>query len=158
VNPTLNYTVGTVVTFTVIETDTLPHDLYIAKGTNENMAAYYSVIGAINPIPGSVYTGEWYALAVGTYTYWCEVHPTTMVGTINVLPANSSSGSSPSVSPATPVGLHHAVAGVNFFGTQVNSAGIQGTHSRFAGIVQIGSTAISLFPSFFSMVEAGLKL
>jgi len=115
VNPTLNYTVGTVVTFTVIETDTLPHNLYIAKGTSENLAAYYSVIGAINPILGSKYTGEWYAQTPGTYTYWCQVHPTTMVGTINVVAANSSSvisniNQNPSIVSISP---HQAVSGVN---------------------------------------------
>ncbi|MEM0155127.1 MAG: hypothetical protein QW597_00800 [Thermoplasmataceae archaeon] len=160
INPTLNYTVGTVVTFTVIETDTLPHDLYIAKGSNENMAAYYSVIGAINPIPGSVYTGEWYALAVGTYTYWCEVHPTTMVGTINVLPVNSSSGSggSPSVNPALPVGSQHRVTGINFPDAQGLSMGISGMHSGFMNLVQVGINGILTFPPFLSLVEAGLKL
>jgi plastocyanin len=108
VNPTLNYTAGTVVTFTVIETDSLPHNLYIAKGTSENLAAYYSVIGAINPIPGSKYTGEWYAQTPGVYTYWCQVHPTTMVGTINVLPANSTSISNNIVKSTelAPVGVH----------------------------------------------------
>ncbi len=108
VNPTLNYTAGTVVTFTVIETDSLPHNLYIAKGTSENLAAYYSVIGAINPIPGSKYTGEWYAQTPGVYTYWCQVHPTTMVGTINVLPANSTSISNNVVKSTelAPVGVH----------------------------------------------------
>ena len=126
VNPTLNYTVGTVVTFTVIETDSLPHNLYIAKGTSENLAAYYSVIGVINPIPGSKYTGEWYAQTPGVYTYWCEVHPTTMVGTINVLAATSSSISSNVVkntelasvgihSPATHATLSHAAVMQNAF-------------------------------------------
>ncbi len=128
VNPTLNYTVGTVVTFTVIETDSLPHNLYIAKGTSENLAAYYSVIGAINPIPGSKYTGEWYAQTPGVYTYWCQVHPTTMVGTINVLPANSTSISNNVVKstelaplgihlPATHATLSHAAVVQNVFAT-----------------------------------------
>jgi len=108
INPTLNYTVGTVVTFTVINTDSLPHNLYIAKGTSENLASYYSVIGAINPIPGSKYTGEWYAQTPGVYTYWCQVHPTTMVGTINVLPVNSTSISNNMVKSTelAPAGVH----------------------------------------------------
>lgn len=150
VNPTLNYTAGSVVTFTVIETDTLPHNLYIAKGTSENLGAYYSVIGAINPILGSKYTGEWYAQTPGTYTYWCQVHPTTMVGTINVVAANSSAASSnlqenPSVSS---IGVHPTVNGVNFN---------LGSNSQFLGAgLQQNSVQLNLhlcFTNALSLIE-----
>ena len=129
VNPTLNYTAGTVVTFTVIETDSLPHNLYIAKGTSENLAAYYSVIGAINPIPGSKYTGEGYAQTPGVYTYWCQVHPTTMVGTINVLPANSTSISNNVVkgTELAPVGVHSPAIQLSFSHAVNKQGGLSAT-------------------------------
>lgn len=161
VNPTLNYTVGTLITFNVIETDTLPHDLYIAKGTSEDMSAYYSVIGAINPVPGSQYSGVWYAATAGVYTYWCQVHPTTMVGTINVVASTNSSAVSTSspISQITSLTSPH----INLAGTDVVQPLIQHIsheNNPFADKMNhVAETVsvLSLLSSPLSQIAIGLK-
>lgn len=112
INPTLSYQVGTVVTFTVTEEDGAPHTLTInpggsasnpVSGESRSGATTVLSIAQITQTKGHVSTGKFYFSKAGVYTYWCTVHPTTMVGLIYV---NASASSS--VSHATP---HPSVSG-----------------------------------------------
>lgn len=105
-NPTLNYSVGTVVTFVVTEEDGEPHTLTINPGgstsnpvSGESRSSQYTIlsISQITQTKGHVAKGQYYFDKPGIYTYWCTVHPTTMVG---ILYVNSTSGSSSSTSVA----------------------------------------------------------
>ena len=85
VNPTLYIANNTVVTFTVIEEDGEPHTLTINPGTSET--SYQDTLlstAQITTIPGHVSTTKAYFDTIGVYTYWCTVHPETMVGLIYV--------------------------------------------------------------------------
>ncbi len=105
-NPTLNYTVGTVVTFKVTEADTAPHTLTINPGgsasnpiSGETRTGAYTVlsIADITQTKGHLSTGQFYFNKPGIYTYWCTVHPTTMVGLIYV--NSTSSSTSATIAP-----------------------------------------------------------
>ncbi|MCL4451705.1 MAG: cupredoxin domain-containing protein [Candidatus Thermoplasmatota archaeon] len=85
VNPTLYIANNTVVTFTVIEEDGEPHTLTINPGSSET--SYQDTLlstAQITTIPGHVSTTKAYFDSIGVYTYWCTVHPETMVGLIYV--------------------------------------------------------------------------
>lgn len=85
VNPTLYIANNTVVTFTVIEEDGEPHTLTINPGSSET--SYQDTLlstAQITTIPGHVSTTKAYFDTIGVYTYWCTVHPETMVGLIYV--------------------------------------------------------------------------
>jgi plastocyanin len=69
----------------------LQHDVVIAAGTNQQAPAVFT--GALVQGPGSqVYAIK--PLQPGSYFYFCEVHPTTMTGTLTVAPEPS--GGAPS--------------------------------------------------------------
>lgn len=91
-NPTLNYTTNELITFAVTEADGLPHTLVIAPGPKET-GSYWTVLtqSQITQTIGHVSQGQFMFTQPGTYTYWCTVHPATMVGTIIVTPGNSTS-------------------------------------------------------------------
>ncbi|GGM78047.1 hypothetical protein GCM10007108_15260 [Thermogymnomonas acidicola] len=84
VNPTLYFKPGTKVVFTVIEEDGLPHTLTINPGKTENRGNAYTVlsIAQITQTIGHKSTGIYVFDKTGYYTYWCTVHPTTMVALI----------------------------------------------------------------------------
>lgn len=99
-DPTLNYSVGTVVTFMMTEGDTQPHTLTINPGgsasnpvNGETMTGAITVltIAQITQTKGHHSEGQYYFSKPGIYTYWCTIHPETMVGLIYV---NSTTGSS----------------------------------------------------------------
>ncbi len=108
VNPTLNYSVGTVVTFQVTEEDSQPHNLYVVSApsnpTNgpisyENAGQGYKILSTsdITQTPGHTTTGKYYFSKAGIYVYWCDIHKQTMVGWVYV---NATSSSSVVSSPA----------------------------------------------------------
>lgn len=107
VNPVLNYSTGTVVTFIVTEEDTQPHTLTInaggnpsnpQAGENGNNATTILSTSQITVTKGHVSQAQFYFANPGIYTYWCIIHKTTMVGVIYV---NGSAVSS-SVSSSAP--------------------------------------------------------
>ncbi len=100
-NPTLVFQVGTVVNFTIIEADTLIHNLAINPGTSE--ASNATIVASIAPPTGSVQKAQVYFYSTGIYTYWCTVHPTTMVGLIYVNKTVSSVYSLPPLPSGYPV-------------------------------------------------------
>ena len=85
VNPTITILNGTVIHFTVIEEDGQPHTLTINPGPAESTVFDTLLsISQITTTPGAVSHTTAYFPKVGVYTYWCTVHPTTMVGLIYV--------------------------------------------------------------------------
>ncbi len=91
-NPTITILNGTLVHFTVIEEDNQPHTLTINPGSSES--SYSDTLlstSQITTTPGHISYVTAYFDTVGVFTYWCTIHPTTMVGLINVvssLPSN----------------------------------------------------------------------
>ena len=100
-NPTLVFQVGTVVNFTIIEADALIHNLALNPGTSE--ASNATIVASIAPPTGSVQKAQVYFDSTGIYTYWCTVHPTTMVGLIYVNKTVSSVYSLPPLPSGYPV-------------------------------------------------------
>lgn len=78
-NPTIYAKTHVLLEFKVIEQDDFPHTLTINPGNTENQN---SAIVSVNipPIPGTVVWVNWSFSQPGNYTYWCIVHPETMVG------------------------------------------------------------------------------
>lgn len=113
-NPTLVFQVGTVVNFTVIEEDTLPHTLAINPGAKELSNA--DIVLSIGPPQYSVVHGQVYFNTIGVYTYWCTVHPLTMVGLIYVNKTVSTSYSLPKLPANYPVNYSQTLS--------INSKGI----------------------------------
>lgn len=108
VNPALNYSVGTVVTFIVTEEDVQPHTLTINgggnpsnpyAGENGNNATTILSTSQITTTKGHVSQAQFYFSQPGIYTYWCIIHKTTMVGVIYVNGSASSSVSSAGPQP-----------------------------------------------------------
>lgn len=101
-NPTLVYKVGTAVTFQVVEGDTAPHTLTINPGPNENRntASNLLSITQITQTFGHKSEASIVFNKAGTYTYWCTVHPVTMVGTIIIESGNSTQNATSSITPA----------------------------------------------------------
>jgi plastocyanin len=84
-NPTISIANNTVVNFTVIEEDGQPHTLTINPGPAES--SYQDTLlttSQITTIPGHTSHTQAYFDKIGIYTYWCIVHPETMVGLIYV--------------------------------------------------------------------------
>ena len=85
INPTLVVANDTVVCFTVIEEGNQPHTLTIAPGSSES--SYQDTLltpSQITTVPGTVSHVKAFFDTPGVYTYWCTVHPETMVGTLYV--------------------------------------------------------------------------
>lgn len=94
-NPTLHESTHVLLEFKVIEQDNLPHTLTINPGPNESSSnAIFSV--NIPPVTGTIVWANWTFNDPGVFTYWCEVHPETMVGLllINASQNNTSNSSS----------------------------------------------------------------
>lgn len=92
-NPVLNERLHTLLEFKVIEQDGLPHTLTINPGPNESTSN--DIVNV--PIPttiGSVTWVNWSFESPGLYTYWCEVHPETMVGKLYVNSTSNSTSTS----------------------------------------------------------------
>ncbi|MEM0141572.1 MAG: hypothetical protein QXN66_06035 [Thermoplasmatales archaeon] len=101
-NPTLYAKTHVLLEFKVIEQDGLPHTLTINPGPNES--ASNAIVNVVIPTTiGSVTWVNWSFANPGVYTYWCEVHPETMVGAliINASTSNATNSSAPVV-PYTP--------------------------------------------------------
>lgn len=85
VNPTIVIPPNTLVYFTVIEEDNQPHTLTIdhlaVESTNSQTLLSRS---DITTTPGHVSHAQGYFNETGRYTYWCIVHPQTMVGALYV--------------------------------------------------------------------------
>ena len=91
-NPTFNITAGTRIVFTVIEDDTAPHTLTIADSPSESSTHLTLVTTSqLTQIIGHTVVASYVFNKVGTWTYWCEIHPTTMVGKINVIASANTS-------------------------------------------------------------------
>ncbi len=95
INPTLTIANNTVVNFTVIEEDGQPHTLTINPGSSES--TYQDTLlstSQITTIPGHKSYVQAYFDTIGVYTYWCTVHPETMVATlyVNATVSNTTSG------------------------------------------------------------------
>lgn len=84
-NPTIVIPPGTLVHFTVIEEDNQPHTLTVAPGAKETSTSATLLSKAdITTTPGHESHASAYFPTTGEYTYWCIVHPTTMVGQLYV--------------------------------------------------------------------------
>ncbi|MGP6293233.1 cupredoxin domain-containing protein [Caldiplasma sukawensis] len=94
-NPTMYFQVCTKVNFTVIEEDNLPHTLTINAGPNETSSTLTLLTTSdITQTPGHVSKANYTFFKSGEYTYWCTVHPTTMVGHIFINATSNSTSSS----------------------------------------------------------------
>ena len=83
VNPNIVVPPDTLIKFTVIEEDGEPHTLTIAPGAKEtSFSTTVLPTSAITCIIGHKSYGSIYITSPGEYTYWCTVHPLTMVGHI----------------------------------------------------------------------------
>ena len=81
VNPTIVVLPGTVVNFTVIEEDNQPHTLTIAQGSSISSTSDTLLSTSdITTTTGHVSFAQAYFDTLGEYTYWCVVHPQTMIG------------------------------------------------------------------------------
>ena len=98
VNPTLYIPLDYKVNFTVIEEDGLPHTLTINVGPKESSASLTLVTtGELTQTIGHKAHATYEFFKTGVYTYWCTVHPTTMVGLIYVNATSSNSTANSSV-------------------------------------------------------------
>ncbi len=156
-NPTLVFQVGTVVNFTVIEEDTLIHNLAINPGSSE--ASNASILLNIGPPQLSVQKAQVYFSDTGIYTYWCTVHPTTMVGRIYVNKTVSNTYSLPPLPAGYPVNYSYSFTmdsgyianstgshNPNLFyptGSAVNFTIIQGVTSNSSFNIAFGSAESS---------------
>ncbi len=93
-NPTLYEKTHVLLEFKVIEQDNLPHTLTVNPGTNESTSNDVFSVN-IPAVTGTVVWLNWSFANPGTYTYWCEVHPITMVGKL-IINASSSNGTNAS--------------------------------------------------------------
>jgi hypothetical protein len=95
-NPTLYFPLDYKICFTIIEEDNLPHtftlnkDKSYVKGTvltkyeKPGTALTLVTTGELTEIPGHSYKKSYIFFSPGNYTYWCTVHPTTMLARIQV--------------------------------------------------------------------------
>lgn len=85
VNPVIVIPPKTQIEFTVIEEDNQPHTLTIAPGSQESttQATLLSQTD-ITTTPGHISHTNAYFATTGEYTYWCTIHPVTMVGQLYV--------------------------------------------------------------------------
>jgi hypothetical protein len=98
-NPTLYEKTHVLLEFKVIEQDNLPHTLTINPGSNES-ASNYIVSVNIPAVTGTIVWVNWSFANPGIYTYWCEVHPETMVGKLVL---NSTTSNTTNASVASPL-------------------------------------------------------
>ncbi len=91
-NPTIYAKTHVLLEFKVIEQDTFPHTLTINPGPNESQS---SAIVSVNipAVPGTVVWVNWSFSVPGIYTYWCIVHPETMVGKLIINSSSNTTGS-----------------------------------------------------------------
>lgn len=95
VNPTMYFPVCSQVNFTVIEEDNLPHTLTINAGPKESSSILTLLTTSeITQIPGHISHTHYIFFKSGEYTYWCTIHPTTMVGNIFINATSNSTSSS----------------------------------------------------------------
>lgn len=99
VNPAIVIPPGTLIHFTVIEEDNQPHTLTVAPGSQES-ATHATLLSQadITTTPGHVSHSSAYFTSTGEWTYWCTVHPQTMVGQLYVnssapVPTNNTTSS-----------------------------------------------------------------
>ncbi|MHB8361781.1 MAG: cupredoxin domain-containing protein [Thermoplasmataceae archaeon] len=111
-NPTFNITPGTKICFTVIEDDTAPHTLTIADSAKES-GTHLTLIttSQLTTTIGHTVKASYIFDKLGTWTYWCEIHPTTMLGAINVVTANATATSQFSSNNAN---VHNSYNSINF--------------------------------------------
>ncbi len=99
-NPTLYEKTHVLLEFKVIEQDNLPHTLTINPGTNESTT---NIILSVNipAVTGTITWVNWSFANPGVFTYWCEVHPETMVGKliVNSTSSNATNASAVSLTP-----------------------------------------------------------
>ncbi|MCL4447152.1 MAG: hypothetical protein M0Z77_03095 [Thermoplasmatales archaeon] len=100
-NPTLYEKTHVLLEFKVIEQDNLPHTLTINPGINESSTNTVLSVN-IPAVTGSVVWVNWSFANPGIYTYWCEVHPETMVGKLVVNSTSSNSTNASVVSSVPP--------------------------------------------------------
>ncbi len=96
INPTLYFPVDYKICFTVIEEDNLPHTFTINKDkayTPGTPATSYEsattgltliTTGQLTQVPGHSVQKSYIFFESGNYTYWCEIHPTTMDARIQI--------------------------------------------------------------------------
>lgn len=127
VNPTIVIPPNTQIAFTVIEEDNQPHTLTIAPGAQES-STHATLLSQtdITTTPGHVSHASAYFTTTGEYTYWCTIHPVTMVGQLYVntsasLPTNiSGSGNA--------AALHGNASAVNGGNNVPSAMTVIGTH------------------------------
>jgi len=142
VNPTITILNGTLVHFTIIEEDGQPHTFTINPGPTESTVFDTLLsISQITTTPGSVSHANAYFPKVGVYTYWCTVHPTTMVGLIYV---NSSLPSHVYTFPKPPANM-----------SANHNTSLTSTNNGFIG--PTGKLNPSLFYQNGSLVEFHIK-
>jgi plastocyanin len=78
------------------------HNVVIFQGKDEKAPVVFT--GALVAGPGTT-TYNVAGLAAGSYFFHCQVHPTTMTGTITVTPAPAGGGSAPTGPSITAAGL-----------------------------------------------------
>lgn len=96
INPTLYFPVDYKIVFTVIEEDNLPHTFTLNKDTKyapgtppthyESATTGFTLIttSELTQVPGHSVTKSYIFFKTGNYTYWCEIHPTTMDARIQI--------------------------------------------------------------------------
>ncbi|MEM0136225.1 MAG: hypothetical protein QXU18_13545 [Thermoplasmatales archaeon] len=100
-NPTLYEKTHVLLEFKVIEQDNQPHTLTVNPGTNESQTNEIFSVN-IPPVTGSVVWVNWSFANPGVFTYWCIVHPETMVGRLYVNSTSSNSTNASTVSQMPP--------------------------------------------------------
>ena len=115
VNPTINITTGTRIVFTVIEDDTAPHTLTIADSPSES-STHLTLIttSQLTQNIGHTVIVSYVFNTVSTWTYWCEIHATTMVGKINVL-SSANTSAIPNCSSGVNPAQQHSQQNLNSF-------------------------------------------
>jgi plastocyanin len=73
---------NTAFTITFTNDDSVPHNVAIFEGSDANGKNVFR--GTIFPGPGKTMTYQVPALPAGSYYFHCDVHPTTMYGTLTV--------------------------------------------------------------------------
>ncbi len=118
INPTLYFPLDYKICFTVIEEDNLPHTFTINKDKNyvpgtvlttyENAATGLTLVttGELTQIPGHSVSKSYIFFQPGNYTYWCTVHPTTMLARIQV--NGTASGTAATSIVSQPIAGHNA--------------------------------------------------
>ncbi len=112
-NPTLYAKTHVLLEFKIIEQDNFPHTFTINPGPNESQSNAFINVN-IPAIPGTVVWVNWSFSSPGLYTYWCVVHPETMVGQL-IINSSANSSSSPSVIQGSNPGNGSTVNSVEYW-------------------------------------------